>query len=549
MGGVIKRNKIVIAAMLLLIVTLIISCSNPPLDSAPATPIPSQIAPGRPEIPRTNPPQNTPDDPIYQNPGEQPHGKDPIILLNRTPHIDLDIPFGDTIGKQHKIITQTEFPLLKHQPIRVSSGSLLGYTETLKFDFGNNSTGKIIMGKDDSGENAELGTFLLFEDTKPIFEYKLTLERGTFYAIQGRDIQILGHMYKIAEVNNYSVTLFGEDIASNIYFSNNSDIEVNNSKVYETKCKITPNSISYIVYARGKDENNNILLSPQESLSSNIKQRAFASDLFDIVYKGTVAQNATEIILRQTKNGYKLDILTFKGPASIPLIEYDAGKLLLGELKHPMQINPCPTKTPYCISENTMIPLTSSDGRTFMIRYDSVNENPEKITFSDINSNKYSYEYKGVPGKSAIMNLLLENKSFTVRIGAKNNVTGKYNISVAQGYRNGVVELLDNQKNAVRIGNINGTTIPIEIITSQRGIAAQEHIKFNITYDAGIWKIAVGNMTFFEDDQSDDTYAATTQGTLIWLRRDASGKPYNTGKNIDVLIPQKKLYGTVTLKG
>ncbi len=543
MGSVIKRNVIAIA--LLLVVTIIISCTTPALENSQTTPLPTQPTQVRPDIPRVNPPQNMPDDPVYKNPGEQPHGKEPILLINKTPHIDLDIPYGDTIGKQFRIITQAEFPLLKHSPIRVSSNSLLGYTETLRFDFANNSTGKIVIGKD----NDELGTFLLFEEAKPIFEYKLMLDRETFYAIQGRDIQILGHMYKIAEVNNYSVAFFGEDIASNLYFRNNTEIEVNNSKVYETKCKITPNSVSYIVYARGDDENHSILLSPQESLSSNIKQRSFASDLFDIVYKGTTSQNATHIILRQTKNGYKLDILTFKGPASIPLVEYDAGKLLLGELNRPMLVTPCPTKTPYCIPEDTVLPLTSSDGRTFMMRYDSVNENPNKITFSDINFNKYSYEFKGIPGKDAAIDLILENKSFRVRIGAKNNATDKYNISVAQGYRNGIVEIVDTQKNAVRIGNISGTTLPIEIITAKRGIAAEEHIKFNITYTAGVWKIAVANMTFFEDDRSDDTYAASAQGTLVWLLRDASGSPYNVGKRIDVLIPQTKLYGTVTLNG
>ncbi len=275
MGGVIKRNMntITFAAMLLLVVTLIISCTPPALEPTPTTPIPTKPSTVvRPEIPRVNPPQNMPDDPIYKNPGEQPHGKEPMPLPNRTSHIDLDIPYGDAIGKHHKIITQAEFPLLKHPTIKTGTSGLLGYTETLRFDFANNSTGKIVIGKDDD----ELGTFLLFEHEKPIFEYKLTLDRATFYSIRGRDIQVLGHTYTIAEVNNYSVALFGKDIASNLYFRNNTELEVNNSKVYETRCKITPNSISYTLYAKGDDDNRNILLSPKESLSSNIKQKSFA---------------------------------------------------------------------------------------------------------------------------------------------------------------------------------------------------------------------------------------------------------------------------------
>jgi hypothetical protein len=548
-GGVIKRNKntIVLVAALILVATLLISCSPPQLDSTPTMPLPTQPTTVRPEIPRVNPPQNMPDDFIYQNPGEQPHGKSPILLLNRTPHIDLDIPYADAIGKHHKILTQAEYPLLKHPPIRVDSTTLIGYVEILRFDFANNSTGKIVLMQDDTTE--ELGTFLLFEKDKPIFEYKLTLDRGTFRSIQGRDIQILGHTYKIAEVTNYSVAFFGTGVASNLYFENNSEIEVNRTKVYETRCKVTPNSISYTLYAKGDDDGRNILLSPKESLSMNTKKKALASELFDIVYKGSAAQNATHIIVHPTKNGYKLQLTTFKGTSEIPLVEYDAGRLLLGELDHQMRITPCPTKTPYCILEDSTIPLTSADGKTFLLKYDSAHVDPNKITFSDMNSNKYSYEFKGTPGKDAYVSIILEDKSFLVRIGPKNNATGKYNISVAQGYKSGVVEIVDTNKNAVRIGNITGMTLPIDIITAKRGVAAQERIRFNITYAAGTWAITVGNMTFYEDERSDDTYAASAQGTLVWLRRDKDGTPHNTGERIDILIPETKLYGTVTLNG
>jgi hypothetical protein len=545
--------------LLAFIVVALLGCASPPPlsggtnDNTNASPAingnTGDSGQLRPDIPRVNPPSDTPDNPQYESSGEQQHGKPPVILVNVSPSVDLDVPLGDTIGKQHPLITRSEFPLLRHSPIRVSGNLLVGYEETLRFDFGNDSTGTLAVGKDQD----ELGTFVRFERDKPVFEYRVTLDRGNFSELQGREIQLLGSTYLIAEVTNYSVSLFGKDVESNLFFNNGDELEVNSSAQRSTRCNVTPKSIAYTLYARGHDDNKSILLSPGESLAQNMGQLAMASLVFNIRYKGNPAQNATLLTFTQDKYGYRLELVTFKGKMLIPLVEQDAGRLVLGETDAPLRVTPCPADLPYCVAPETWLVLTSGDGRTFIVRYNSAHQHPNNIVFSDRNSNRYEYEYAGSPGAAnGTVDIRLEDVMFRARIGPRDNATGGYNISVDQGFRNGVAEIVSEDGVVVRLGNITGATLPLEILLPWRANdKPEERWRFNITYDPvrSAWSMSAANLTFYDDEETYDTFAATPYGMLVWLTRDDNVLPLNIGKDAQLLVPRSQLHGTVSLEG
>ncbi|HIH24693.1 TPA: hypothetical protein HA251_06695 [Candidatus Woesearchaeota archaeon] len=529
------------------------ACSPPPFDDGTdSTTPPVTVTPNdgtaRPDIPRTNPPADTPDNTEYKNPGEQTHSWPQVVINNKTPSVDLDIPLGEELGDAHPFITSKEFPLLRHQPIRVSGNELVGYDETLRFAFGNNTTGTVAFAKVDE----ELGTFMRFERGKPVFEYRITLYKGTFIDMQGRDIQILGHTYVIAEATNTSVALFGKSIPSNLFFEQDEPLEVNGTSVRESMCNITPRSISYTLYTKGNDDGRNIMLSPGESLRDNLGWHALASAIFDIEYKGNPAQNATLMFFKRTKHGYDLEIVTWKGRLQLPIIEEDAGRLILGSIDERLRVTPCPASNPYCIAPDTIIPLTTGDGRTFIVKYDAAHFDPNTIRFSDLENNRYSYEYLGTPGATnGTVDILLEDARFRVRIGPLDNATGTYNISVDQGFRNGIAEILDKNGAAVRIGNITGNVLGVELVLPWAKVGGtQERIALNISHHGGEdWRVAVRNMTLLEDEDTDDYFGSTGYGALVLLRNKGSPAAPGTGDEADILLPRGQLHGTVSLQG
>jgi hypothetical protein len=485
---------------------------------------------GRPDIPRSNPPQDMPDN--YEEPTPRPVTNRTVFIPAGAPGTELDVPLNDAIGKHHPLITQKELPLLRHGQVRVNSNELIGYDETIRFDFGSNSTGKVIFGQDEE----EIGTFLLFEEKKPILEYRLQLHKGTFEEFSGRDIQILGHTYVIAEATNKTVWLYGRSVASNLFFENGSKMEVNSTRRQDTKVIVTPRSISYVLYA---DED--ILLSPGEGIGDTIDRLSFGTDLMDIVYKGAPTLEGATVALRLTDEGYALSAETAAGPLDLDLVSLRDGRAALGG-EEKLHVAPCG----YCISEDDFFIVTSSDGKSFLLRYTGLGSDHVLIRHGDI---RYSYEYRGTPGVNATAEIILDKYRFPVKIGPKDNSTGEYNLSVEQGFRNGRVEIVLKNGAILRIGDVNASVLPLQLVVpAAKTIDHREQVThLNLTYING-WRIVVGNVTFVEHKKSDDTFGSTPYGTLITLERDDDSWPLNVGKDAVIFVPVEPLYGIAVLE-
>jgi hypothetical protein len=524
----------VIAIMLLLL-----ACSKEvPLESG----TPKIITPSssdRPVIPRSNPA------PEVQDAGEQPQGGEPsrpVFLVNQTPTSDLDVPVGNTIGQHHPLITRAQYPLLRHPPIRVDRNLVIGYEESFGFSFGPETTGRVIFGTDEIDDS--IGTFLKFENGKPIFEYKVRLDRGTFQDIQGREITLLGHTYIIAEANNFSVTLYGKNIANNLVFTDGQVLYVNSSGRTDTLARVRGNTIAFELFANGKDRGD-ILLSPGERLGDNVGKLKLMSAFFDIRYKGAPLQNVTQIALRRSAYGYNLIVPLRTGTAEFSVVEYDAGKLVLGRTTDQLHLTPCAN---YCIAPEDTLLLTSPDGKTYMLRYGGASENPKLLNFYDPGGNHYQYEFVGTPGLDAKANIILEKYAFPVRISAKTKSPGLFNISVNQGFRNGRVEIVAVDGTIIRIGDPQNMSVPFDVIVpASRTLSKRDELlRLNLTYGNG-WYIA-SNATFVEDLNSTHTIAQTSNILIDFTRKDR-GLPLNVGHDATLFVSRTPIYGIVSLEG
>jgi hypothetical protein len=488
------------------------------------------------DIPRSN--VTLEDDVVYIPP--EPERKPWPVAQD--PGTELDVLLGDAIGTHHPLITRAEFPLLSHPVIRVHNNRVLGYDETLKLFFGSNGTGKVLFTKDE--ETGGIGTFLLFEEGKTIFEYALKLDSGTFADIQGREIQILGHTYVISEASNMTVTLFGRSVASNLLFEEGERLVVNSTAQIGTVSRVLPNAISFRLVADGP--NGDILLSPGKSLGETIGWRPLGSDLFDIRYKGAPVASSERIEFEQTRFGYRL--ITQGG--TLPLVEKDGNSLVLGKVGERLRITPCQAGT-YCVAPDDQLLLTAPNGTSFIYEYRSVNDGAENLVMRDEQGNRYIYEYTGTPGKDARTDIIIGDLLFRARIGPRDNATGSYNISVDQGFRSGRAELVTGKGIIIRIGDPADMVLPVEIIIPAALTAdrKQQKISVRLVYDDGWRAVAAGNLTFVEDERTDDTYAVTPYGAIIHVEREDDALPLNVGDDLVVLIPDEPAYGTVVLEG
>ena len=497
----------------------------------------------RPDIPRTNPTiTDDVDDATAPPPEQRP------VFLNEThgaPRIELDVPLGDAIGQHHPLITVAEFPLLKHPPVRLGSASLLGYEEEIRFDFGANSTGKVLFGKDDDDA---IGTFLLFQEDKPILEYRLRLNAGTFADIQGREIQILGHRYLVAEASNTSVHLYGVDVPSNLAFTNGTRLVVNSSGQPDTTVQVTPGELRYTLYA-GDPDREGILLAPGDSLSAKIPRNRLASRILDIAYVGAPSQDAGELRLDRTRSGYRISVETIRGLVEVPLVEEDAGQLVLGSVGEPLRLTPCAYGT-YCIAPGDLALLTSPLGASYLITYADASNDTKELIIRE-GGNRYSYRFVGEPGQNAFTDIVVDGYPFRARIGPRQNGSGDYNITIDQGFTQGRVELVTRTGAVLRIGDINGTTVPLDMrIPAQLTLnRREERISLNVTLDNGDGRVLIaGNLTLVEDDD-DDLVGVSQYGVGVFLDRDGDDLPDSTGREVALLVPESVIYGVIALEG
>jgi len=532
-----------IITITLLCMLLIAGCSSPELtnNAGSLSPIDTKENIERPDIPRTQ---------IADVAEEYEQPRDTRKLMPARTDVSgtlLDIPFGQTIGEQFPIITREEFPLLKHAPVRVDNNLLVGYDEILRFDLEENSTGKVVFAKDEESNDENIGAMLLFEEQKTVFIYELQLYTGTFKDFSGRDIQILGNMYTIAEVTNTSVLLYGKNIASNLHFQNNEQISVNSSKVSDTRCAVTPQMLSYALYADGSDDGN-ILLSANESLREAVGWRSLASPLFNIRYKGEGVQNRTTMKIDKNARGYSLKLSLATGEHKIPLVEQINGQLVLGGQDKKLRVTPCEYAT-QCIAPDTLLALTSPTDHTYILTYRNTID--RKIIFMDPDNRKYEYEFTGTPGIDARAQIRIGEDVFYATIGEKDNSTGTYNISIDQGFKNERASFVERNGVIIKLGDIANNTLPIDIVVPPEKTMnhTKETTHINISYNNNEWIITLEGVELIEKEDTDDTAGSTSYGLLFTVERKDDNHPLNQGDEVTISVPKTPAYGIMVLEG
>jgi hypothetical protein len=500
-------------AVLLLVIA---ACAQQAVIPGPTYTPPSTISEGKPNIPRVAGPEEPEQPRIEQRPPA------PVILTNRSPSTDLKVPFGDSLGEYYPIIGKTELSILRHQPIRIHNNLLLGYEELLLFP---DNTSYVRFGQD--RETEEIGSFLMIKEGNQIFEYVLKLDRDTFYNIQGRNIQILGHTYRIAEATNTTVTFFGVDVANNLQFIDGKKLVVNTTNQQNTIAKVKPGQISYKLFA---DEDT--LLGTDDRLSDKVGQNKLASQFFDVIFRGVPAQDSVMVEFDRTTKGFALGADYHTGRHKFTILERQNGQLFLGRDNKRVHLRSCGL----CIAPDDTVVIVTPSKKTYILQYEGAGN--DWVTFEDQAQNKYSYKY--VDNKTQIT---LDGYTFRVTIGPKIN-DGR-NISV-EGLTN---ELRLRDGSIVKIGSINGNTLPIEVKTSARyygrSSIPERTIRLNLTYNND-WVVQVEGLPFIEEEKSDDTISQMDTGTAVILKRETG--PLNEGTEAKILIPTSQMYGIIGLE-
>jgi hypothetical protein len=524
---------------------MLLACSSPKLDGTPSRPstigpLPDETADGsgRPDIPRTTTPTDMPTDPTYQNPTRPGMETRPTMPLPdaRPVGIELALPIGETIGKRYPVITSTTFPLLRPRAVRATDSILVGYTQQLAFSFSDNSTGRVVFDIDDDTDEPD--AYMEFVKRKPILEYRVRLEQGTFESLTGREISLLGDTYVIAEATNESVAFFGKSIASSLFFDDDHAIEVNGSRQSGTAVRVRPNEISYVLFA-----DDDLLLSAGESLAEEVGWEKLASPRFDIRYDGIATQEETSVIIDADDDGFELTVELASGRTTIDIAERTSAGLILGTEKRPLRLTPC-SGSAYCVRKDDTLLLTSPQGTTHIVRYDGKRDS--WLGFTE-GSNEYHVKFVGEPGKGATTQLQLGKDVFAVRVGPEDD-DGEYTISIDQGFRSGRAELVLADQNIVRIGDSTGDEIPITIITPRTVNQSEQRLELTLLRSM---RVRVEDVTMHEEDDGDDTVGQTGYGALITLARDdgQSDWPDNEGESATILVPSTQSYAIVTLLG
>lgn len=505
--------------------------------------------PARPDIPRTSDAGDGLDDLPWGEdivPPQRGTPKDIFVVGPREhPGIRLELPFRELLGEHFPILTAEEYPLLGHPRLGLDLGHELtfGYEERIIFDHDKNTTGRIIFIEHPDTE--QIGDFLFFEEDLPVFTYELLLHQGNFTAFEGRDIQLLGMTYIIAEATNNSVVLYGKDYANNLLFEEGRSLLVNGSRVSRAEAFVKPDRLGFTLRADDPHEGG-ILLGQGETLADVIGWRALGSWRWDIGYVGVPSNEIVLLELDRGTQGYTLRTILADGrPLDLRIVEADAGSLILGELDRPLHVERCPAHS-YCIAPEQAILLQSPDGRTFPVMYEGTSNESRTINIEH-DGTKYLYDFFGLPGRDAFSEILLEGARFTARIGPLDNRSGEANISITRGLPARIPRIILSGGFILEIGDVEEDSLSLELVVPRQFThdGREERTVINMTFD-GSWHAGIaGNLSLVIDDDDRDAFAATPYGVMIRIDDFDQGR----GSDVSVQIPLLETRGRILLKG
>jgi hypothetical protein len=336
------------------------------------------------------------------------------------------------------------------------------------------------------------------------------------------------------------------DVASNLLFEDGDRLVVNSSGKSDTRAYVrgggpmiednrslgwngrgAPRQIGFVLYAR-----DDMLLSPGESLSAN-KRNTLSTQVLDIRYLGASFENATRVVIEPTKQGMELSLDTFAGKRTVPLMEVDsAGGIVFGSTEHALRVEPCAGVT-YCIGTDDHF-IIGTYGKTFILRYSNVDAAAKELILRDTIGRRYDFPFTGEPGDGAHAVVVLDGARFTARIGPLDNVTGEYNISI-----DGLTRDIHTQSAIVKIGK---TGEPVSGRLTVTIDAPEEDVMLTVQRHGTNW-IVNSSETFYDDE--DDLFAVTPKGIAILLDTKGQDLPRGAGREADILIPTRELYGIV----
>lgn len=488
---------------------------------------------------------------------------DSLIFKRLEAELLMPIPINKNIGEisQYKIITFYEFPLLKGIPLqrtRPPYPHTASYIQELRFDFGKNSTGKVISAAREEEEVVK--DFLFFEEGKPIFEYRLLLSEGTFRDYLESPIRILGVDYVIAEAEEGLVVFFGKDIGQYIRFQNNSKIKIGRDIIPDTNVEIINNrEIRYRVYA-GDEDDIGLLVGINESLSSRMRHpKALLSPIFDIYFRGLQKGempllNYTEerIIFKHSDNKYDLIFRSRLDKENrIPLLYLSNGEIEVGEEGERLHIQECRNTKDFCIEEGERVILNFQDASVVM-RYSGINNNSQLITFTDELGSKFVYDFKGIPGKNASAEIFYNGRRFKVYIGY-NNSTDNFPISMDldgnYGINGALMKIYTMGEEKIEFKpSQNYWNITISIPRKKMFDYKDEKIIVQIFINGSELKGRVFGVFEYDEDEK-DAFLRTPFGAWIRVTEPEIFSNYADGEDINITMPLLEVIALISLKG
>lgn len=339
------------------------------------------------------------------------HFLNPELSLQRAPGI---IIVGDSLHPLLLNMTLSEvIPLLQRGDLAMLSTKkptidsiTLRSEPFIRFDFGENSTGRLTYERDQ--ETDEVTPELFFEEGKPIFELAYLLYDGAFPLLEGEIINLFGVRYFVEEANNMSITLTNED--HTVLLANNTALSIDGRHIADTKVNVDPWSIIIRYYTPNTDIGG-IRLHPGESLRSKLRvPESLLNPHFDVRFDGWIdnpddlwgeellrnlsrqkkdsdmmtdketiktikrfintTSNSIRFIGNSDKGMVYLEAPIFEGTLNIILVSKNrtTGNIMWGEPNAKLHVKECDSGK-YCINAGEEFIMTSSNSITHVMEF------------------------------------------------------------------------------------------------------------------------------------------------------------------------------------
>lgn len=552
-------STITVLALALFVLSSLASCTHNQLvdDNGTMVQPPADDGNVRPDIPRTEPPTNTP--PLV--PVDQGHAAIVRSFLNASlyaktlPHGlmigDDDHPFlfNMTIGDILPVAGRHELPVLA-APMPVWQDRTLRAEQLIRFDFGNNTTGRLIMTRDKKTD--AVIDELLFARGKPMFEYAYLLYDGAFPALINQELPFFGHTYQVRTATNTTIELYGKDVEQYLTLVNDSALMVNGRSFSDTHVEVDPWSV-IITYTTPRIDPDGIIILPGQTLRDKLKNSSMLlNPAFDIAYDGIERPPNASLFLESYGDTMGATFHNLAGEElSLDLIGTSYDSFRWGG-DDPLHVRECASDQ-YCVAPFDRFLLLSRSGVSRVLQFRGVRPLGESASFQDL-----------ATGDELVVKLVDTRRNESVHrildgtISADDTVYDVrviFNESPERGGSRLRVDMdgdgaIDGQKvPLVLLGGhelkfINASAGSLTFVSPRLNELEEEDLPISVSGNDLL--LSIGNVTLNQIEDERTYVGASGRGVLVTLDESTDGR---TGETLTLDYPPDYRAGLVRILG